>query len=49
MFWVSELNALQSQVIYDFAFVDEAGFQSYRPKSFSQLFNGFKQYKASTV
>lgn len=46
--WVSDLNALQSQVIYDFAFVDEAGFQTYRPKSFSQILNGFKQYKTFT-
>jgi len=46
--WVSDLNALQSQVIYGFVFVDEAGFQTYRPKSFSQILNGFNQYKSST-
>lgn len=47
--WVSDLNALQSEVVYDFAFVDEAGFQSYRPKSFSEILIGFKEYKSATV
>lgn len=47
--WVSDLNTLQSEVLYDFAFVDEGGFQTYRPKSFSQILNGFKQYKTSTA
>jgi type III restriction enzyme len=44
--WITDLNALQANVIYDFAFVDEDGFRTYRPKSFAQLLQGFIQYKS---
>ena len=43
--WIVDLNRLQTDVIYDFAFVDEDGFLKYRPKSFEQLLQSFTQYK----
>lgn len=43
--WISNLNAPQTDVIYDFTFVDEDGFLKHRPKPFGQLLQGFTQYK----
>ena len=43
--WCSDINKSQSEVDYDFVFVDAAGFKSYRPKSFAALLAGFKKYK----
>jgi type III restriction enzyme len=36
---------VQSDVNYDFVFVDEEGFTSYSPKSFADLVANFRQYK----
>lgn len=44
--WIGDVNALQSDVVYNFVFVDEDGFSAYRPSSFSQILQGFTQYKA---
>jgi type III restriction enzyme len=44
--WVGDVNALQSDAVYNFVFVDEDGFTAYRPSSFSQILEGFTQYKA---
>lgn len=43
--WIADLNDLQSDVNYDFAFVDEAGFQSHRPRTFTQLLQSFRDFK----
>jgi hypothetical protein len=43
--WITDLNSLQSDVSYDFVFVDEAGFNSHRPHTFSQLLQGFRGFK----
>lgn len=43
--WISDLNGLQSDVSYDFAFVDEAGFNSHRPDTFAQLLQSFRDFK----
>jgi len=43
--WCEDINRVQSDVTYDFVFVDEEGFNSYSPKSFSDLAANFRQYK----
>jgi type III restriction enzyme len=43
--WCDDINRAQSGVKYDFVYVDEEGFARYKPTSFTQLFNGFKEYK----
>jgi type III restriction enzyme len=43
--WCEDVNRVQSNVKYDFVYVDEEGFKKYDPKSFEQLINGFTEYK----
>jgi len=43
--WCSDINQAQSEITYDFVFVDEKSFFEYRPKSFATLVSGFKEYK----
>jgi type III restriction enzyme len=43
--WCEDINRVQSDVTYDFVFVDEESFKSYNPKSFSDLAANFRQYK----
>jgi type III restriction enzyme len=43
--WCEDINRVQSDVTYDFVFVDEESFSSYSPKSFSDLAANFRQYK----
>ncbi len=43
--WCADVNQAQKQVVYDFVFVDEAGFRKYRPDSFEALMAGFRQYR----
>ena len=43
--WCEDINRVQSDVTYDFVFVDEESFNSYSPKSFSDLAANFRQYK----
>jgi type III restriction enzyme len=43
--WCQDVNARQSEVIYDFVFVDQESFDRYRPKSFSELVTNFRHYK----
>jgi type III restriction enzyme len=45
--WITDLNSLQSDVSYDFVFVDEAGFNSHRPHTFSQLLQSFRGFKTA--
>jgi len=45
--WCEDVNRVQSDVKYDFAYVDEESFKKYDPKSFQQLVAGFREYKAS--
>jgi type III restriction enzyme len=44
--WIADLNALQSDLTYDFVFVDEAGFTNHRPRTFTQLLQSFRDFKA---
>ncbi|MCK1281798.1 DEAD/DEAH box helicase family protein [Bradyrhizobium sp. 61] len=43
--WCEDINRVQSDVIYDFVYVDEQSFGKYSPKSFKQLMDGFREYK----
>jgi type III restriction enzyme len=43
--WCEDINAIQSDVTYDFLYVDEEGFKKYEPKSFTELLSGFREYK----
>ena len=43
--WCEDVNRVQSDVKYDFVFVDQEGFEKYKPKSFRQLTESFKEYK----
>ena len=46
--WCEDINAMQSDVTYDFVYVDEEGFEKYQPKSFADLLSGFREYKMDT-
>ncbi len=43
--WCEDINKLQSEVNYDFIYVDEDGFNKYKPKTFDELISNFKEYK----
>ncbi len=44
--WCEDINRVQSEVAYDFVYVDEEGFGKYKPASFRQLVDGFREYQA---
>ncbi len=43
--WCEDINRVQADVNYDFVYVDEESFEKYKPTSFRQLLEGFKEYK----
>jgi type III restriction enzyme len=43
--WCNDINALQSDVRFDFVYVDEDSYKRYRPKSFKSLVESFREYK----
>ncbi len=43
--WCEDVNRVQSDVDYDFVFVDEESFDKYPPGSFQQLVKTFREYK----
>ena len=43
--WCEDINATQSDVTYDFVYVDQEGFEKYAPKSFADVLTGFREYK----
>jgi len=44
--WCEDINAAQSDVRYDFVFVDQDGFEKYAPARFADLVRAFVEYKA---
>ncbi|MCL5960736.1 MAG: DEAD/DEAH box helicase family protein [Chloroflexi bacterium] len=46
--WCRDVNQVQTQVRYDFVYVDEESFDKYKPDSFRQLIDGFRDYKDGT-
>jgi type III restriction enzyme len=43
--WCEDINRVQTDVAYDFVYVDEESFEKYKPTSFRQLLEAFKEYK----
>ena len=43
--WCEDINATQSDVTYDFVYVDQESFEKYTPKSFADVLTGFREYK----
>jgi type III restriction enzyme len=43
--WCEDINRVQADVEYDFVYVDEESFEKYKPKTFRELRDGFRQYK----
>ncbi len=43
--WCEDINRVQADVEYDFVYVDEESFEKYKPTSFRQLVDGFREYK----
>ncbi len=43
--WCEDVNAVQSDVEYDFVYVDQENFEKYAPKSFDAVLSGFREYK----
>lgn len=43
--WCEDINRVQTDVHYDFVYVDQGGFEEYKPTSFRQLLDGFREYK----
>ncbi|MBF0527736.1 MAG: DEAD/DEAH box helicase family protein [Deltaproteobacteria bacterium] len=43
--WCEDINQVQTDVEYDFVYVDEESFEKYKPTSFRQLLDGFREYK----
>ncbi len=43
--WCEDINQAQADVVYDYVFVDQEGFEKFKPGSFKSLVAGFKGYK----
>jgi len=43
--WCEDINRVHAGVKYDFVYVDQESFEQYKPTSFRQLIDGFREYK----
>lgn len=43
--WCEDINGIQSDVKYAFVYVDQEGFEKYRPTTFKGLMGGFREYQ----
>ena len=43
--WCNDINNIQSNIRFDFVYVDEESFNKYRPKSFRSLAESFREYR----
>ncbi len=43
--WCEDINRIQTEAVYDFVYVDEENFEKFRPSSFRELLESFKEYK----
>ena len=43
--WCEDINSVQSEIKYDWIFVDQESFESYKPKNFGELVKLFSKYK----
>ena len=44
--WCEDANGVSPDVDYDFVYVDQENFDVYRPQTFQQLLDGFREYKS---
>ena len=44
--WCVDINKAQSEIRYDYVFVDEESFDKFKPKSFEELNRNFTKYRA---
>jgi type III restriction enzyme len=47
--WIEDINAMHTNVSYDFVYVDQEKFEKYAPKSFASLLSGFRDYKKDVL
>ncbi len=45
--WCEDINRVQKDTTFDFIYVDEEGFDRYKPSSFKQLLDSFREYNGS--
>lgn len=43
--WCEDINSVQAEAKYDFAYVDQESFEKFKPASFKQLADTFREYK----
>jgi type III restriction enzyme len=43
--WCEDINRVQSDIKYDFVYVDQASFEKYKPADFRELTKNFTEYK----
>jgi type III restriction enzyme len=43
--WCEDINRVQHEIEYDFVYVDQESFERYRPTSFRELVEAFREYK----
>jgi type III restriction enzyme len=43
--WCDDINYIQKEIKYDFVYVDQESFEKFRPTTFKQLINGFRNFK----
>ncbi len=43
--WCEDINAIQPDKSYDFVYVGQESFEKYKPKTFEDILNGFRDYK----
>jgi type III restriction enzyme len=43
--WCGDLNKKQSKIAYYYVYVDQEGFEKYRPKTFAQVMEGFREFQ----
>jgi type III restriction enzyme len=41
--WCEDINGAQSDVVFDYVFVDQESFEGYRPESFRQVLQAFRE------
>ena len=46
--WCEDVNRVQSDTNFSYAYVDQEGFEKYGPKTFRQLVDGFREYQAES-
>ena len=46
--WCEDVNRVTPDITYDFVYVDQESFDTYRPETFQHLLDGFIEYKTDT-